>query len=107
VRLKPSIRFELQYLATRQDSGDYAYALVELNLAPKWSFSATDMLNVVPTHGRTDKINYYSFLVAYTEKQTRLTLGYAKQVAGVVCTGGVCRVEPAFSGLRFGISTNF
>jgi hypothetical protein len=107
VKLRPSIRFELQYLATRQDSGDYAYALVEYNLAPRFSFAVSDMLNVVPTHGRTDKLNYYSFLVAYTEKQTRITLGYAKQVAGIVCTGGVCRVEPAFSGVRLGLSTNF
>jgi hypothetical protein len=107
VPLRPSLRFEVQYLSTKQDSGSYAYALVELNLAPKYSFAVSDMYNIIPSHNRTDKINYYSFFFAYTEKQTRLTIGYAKQVAGVVCTGGVCRVEPAFSGLRLGLSTNF
>jgi hypothetical protein len=105
--LRPSIRFELQYLSTKQDSGSYAYALVELNLAPRYSFAVSDMYNIIPAHAAADKINYYSAFFAYTQKQTRFTIGYAKQVAGVVCTGGVCRVEPAFSGVRAGISTNF
>jgi len=106
-RLTPSLRFELQYLSTKQDSGSYAYGLVELNLAPKFSFAVSDMYNIIPAHATPDKINYYSFFVGYTEKQTRFTIGYAKQVAGVVCTGGVCRVEPAFSGVRASLSTNF
>jgi len=105
--LRPSLRFELQYLSTKQDSGSYAYALVELNLAPRYSFAVSDMYNIIPAHATADKINYYSAFFAYTQKQTRFTIGYAKQVAGVVCTGGVCRVEPAFSGVRAGISTNF
>ena len=105
--LQKSIRVELQYLSTKQDSGTYAYALVEYNLAPKWSFAVTDMYNLIPQHAADQKLNYYSTFISYTQKQTRFTLGYAKQVAGVVCTGGVCRVEPAFSGVRAGISTNF
>ena len=28
-------------------------------------------------------------------------------VAGVNCTGGICRIEPAFSGVRFTLTTNF
>jgi len=107
VPLRPSIRFELQYLSTKQDSGSYAYALVELNLAPRYSFAISDMYNIIPSHTTADKINYYSAFFAYTQKQTRFTIGYAKQVAGVICTGGVCRVEPAFSGVRAGITTNF
>ena len=105
--LRPSLRFEVQYLSTKQDSGSYAYALAELNLAPRYSFAISDMYNIITAHATADKINYYSIFFAYTQKQTRFTIGYAKQVAGVVCTGGVCRVEPAFSGVRAGISTNF
>ena len=35
------------------------------------------------------------------------TLAYIKQVEGVNCSGGVCRLEPAFSGVRFTLTTNF
>ena len=45
--------------------------------------------------------------MAYTLKQTRFMISYMKQVEGVVCTGGVCRVEPAFSGVKFNLTTNF
>ena len=105
--LQKSIRFELQYLSTKQDSGSFAYALVEYNLAPKWSFAVSDMYNIIPQHAADQKLNYYSTFISFTEKQTRFTIGYAKQVAGVICTGGVCRVEPAFSGIRASIGTNF
>ncbi|RYD76261.1 MAG: hypothetical protein EOP53_15015, partial [Sphingobacteriales bacterium] len=88
--LRPSIRTELQYLQTEQDKGDFAFGLLELNLAPKYSFSVSDMVNTKPKEGEKP-IHYYSFFASYTEKQTRFTAGYAKQVAGVVCTGGVCR----------------
>jgi hypothetical protein len=35
------------------------------------------------------------------------TFGYLKQQQGVNCSGGICRLEPAFSGVRFTVSTNF
>ncbi len=104
--LRKSIRAELQYLATRQDLGDFGFALVEFNWAPHYSFSASDMVNVRPLKGR-EHLQYPTLFASYTYKQTRLTFGYIKQVQGVVCTGGVCRVEPAFSGVRFELSTNF
>ena len=107
VSLKPSYRIELQYLSTRQDKGDFAYALLELNLAPYYSLSFSDMLNIRPVDKEGKPVNYYSAFIAYTYNQTRLTAAYTKQVEGVVCTGGVCRVEPAFSGFRFSLSTNF
>jgi hypothetical protein len=37
----------------------------------------------------------------------RFTGGYVRQVEGVICTGGVCRVEPAFNGMRFSMISNF
>ena len=45
--------------------------------------------------------------MAVTQKNTRFTAGYIRQVEGVNCTGGVCRVEPAFSGVRLTLTTNF
>lgn len=101
-----SIRTELQYLFTEQDHGDFLFALLELNIAPNWSFSVSDMVNTKPK--KLDKIEHYFNISAfYTYNQTRFSIGYMKQVEGIVCTGGVCRQEPAFSGLKFGVTTSF
>jgi hypothetical protein len=111
---KKSIRFEAQYLKTEEDLGSFANGLIEFNMAPHWSFSAGDMVNVAP--GARNKplpgqafelIHYWNVFGAYTQKNTRLTGGYIKQVEGVNCAGGVCRVEPAFSGVRLTMTTNF
>lgn len=109
-----SVRVEGQYLMTKQDLGNLANVLVEFNVAPYWSFSVSDMVNTrhgalnEPKQGEKFKlIHYYNFFVAYTYKTTRITAAWLKQVAGVNCTGGVCRVEPAFSGARVTLSTNF
>lgn len=105
---KKSIRAELQYMNTKRDYGSWAYALVEFNIAPHYSFAVSDMYNTVvskevPHH----QAHYYNFFASYTEHSTRFTIAYVKQVAGVVCTGGVCRLEPAFSGLKMSVSTVF
>ncbi len=109
-----SLRIEGQYLATKQDLGDLVNVLVEFNVAPHWSFSASDMVNTKygalnkPNAGEKFKfVHYYNFFAAYTYKTTRITAAWLKQVAGVNCTGGVCRVEPAFSGARLTLTTNF
>lgn len=109
-----SIRVEGQYLVTEQDLGHLVNGAVEFNVAPHWSFSVGDMVNTKP--GALNKpnagekfefIHYYNFFGSYTYKTTRLTAGWLKQVQGVNCTGGVCRVEPAFSGARVTLTTNF
>ncbi|MBP9689135.1 MAG: hypothetical protein KBE91_05945 [Bacteroidia bacterium] len=109
-----SIRIEGQYLITKQDLGNLANLLVEFNVAPHWSFSVSDMVNTQygalnkPIAGESFKfVHYYNFFASYTYKTTRVTAAWLKQVAGVNCTGGVCRVEPAFSGARITLSTNF
>jgi hypothetical protein len=111
---KRSIRFEWQYMHTEQDIGSFVNVLIEYNVAPHWSFAAGDLLNVKNGHinkpqpGETFKpIHYYNLFASYTLKTTRFTGGYLKQPQGVNCTGGVCRVEPAFSGGRISITTNF
>ena len=103
---KNSLRAELQYMFTKQDYGDFLFALLEYNIAPHYSFFASDMINTAPKK-TYDKKHYYNFGMAYTLKQTRFMISYMKQVEGVVCTGGVCRVEPAFSGVKFNLTTNF
>lgn len=114
---KKSIKAELSYLLTKrnyrlfgqddphpdklQDLGDFGWALVEFNIAPSWSFSVADMYNT------DNNLHYPSVSAFYTLKVTRFGFIYAKQPAGIVCTGGVCRFEPAFSGFRLDVSTTF
>lgn len=112
---KKSLRFEAQYLSSEQDLGSFVNGLAEFNISPHWSFSVGDMVNINPvrTPGTPQEvisdeiIHYYSVFVGYNEKTTRVTASYLKQVQGVNCTGGVCRVEPAFSGVKIGLTTTF
>jgi hypothetical protein len=109
-----SVRIESQYLRTEEDLGSFVNGLVEFNIAPHYSFSFGDMVNVDPgarnkpaAGGKFEIVHYWNIFGAYTYKNTRFTGGYIRQVEGVNCTGGVCRVEPAFSGVRVTLSTNF
>ena len=111
---KKSIRAELQYMDTRQDYGSWAFVLLEYDLAPKWSVSASDMYNVTPNPNLSENRNYknpgnhyYSVYAAYTKGPHRFSLAYVKQVDGINCAGGVCRYEPAFSGVKATINTSF
>ncbi len=105
---KKSLRWELQYLSTKQDYGSWAFALIEFNIAPKFSFSASDMYNISPNYEKVSQKNhYYNFFFGYTQGTTRFTISYVKQVEGYNCTGGVCRYEPAFSGVKLGITSSF
>ncbi|MBK7957029.1 MAG: hypothetical protein IPK03_02315 [Bacteroidetes bacterium] len=109
---KMSLRSELQYQYVPKDFGQWIYGLIEFNIAPRWSFSISDMFNFVPNLNNVNEVNhkpkhYYSLYTSYTHKQHRFSLSFVKQVGGIVCTGGVCRPEPAFSGVKFGMTSNF
>lgn len=114
---KTSLKTELSYMMTKrnsrlfgqtdptpnqkQDLGDWAWVLVELAVAPHFTFSVGDMYNV------GNKLNYPTIFASYTQRATRFGINYTKQPEGIVCTGGVCRFEPAFSGIKFDVSTSF
>jgi hypothetical protein len=112
---KNSLRFEAQYLSvadTLQDYGSFANVMLEWNVSPHYSFSVSDMINTKPfryeDNNTPDKVlHYYSVFAKYSINTTAFTLAYIKQVEGVNCSGGVCRLEPAFSGIRFTLTTNF
>jgi hypothetical protein len=109
---KKSLRTELQYMSTKQDYGSWIYLLEEYSISPHWIFEASDMWNISPAKNEdgTDKINDLHFPtlgVVYSAGPTRYALRYVKQVEGVVCSGGICRLEPAFSGFKFNLSANF
>lgn len=117
-----SVRFEAQYMLVgddekadaKQDYGDWAFGLIELNIGQHWTFTASDMYNVTPgknspvdENGKKESLHYPRFDVYYKTGPTRLSLSYVKQVEGIVCTGGICRLEPAFSGVKFSANTSF
>lgn len=108
---KKSLRTEFQYMSTQQDFGSWIFGLMEYGVAPKWIFECSGMYNVNPkkfnSKGVKEKTLYPTFGVVYIREKTRFNLRYVKQVEGVVCSGGICRLEPAFSGVRFSINTIF
>jgi hypothetical protein len=108
INKKHSIRTDLQYMHTKQDYGSWAFALVEYNISPRWSFALSDMYNIVPNKAHVKRANHYpNIFMAYTKDAHRFTAQYVKQVDGINCTGGICRYEPAFSGFKIGITSTF
>jgi len=59
------------------------------------------------SNGDGIKAHYPRFDVFYTYKTNRFSLSYVKQVEGIVCTGGICRLEPAFSGVKLSVNSTF
>lgn len=106
INRKKSLRAEISHMQTRQDLGSWWWGLLEYNIAPKYSISIMDMWN----YGNKDplkRIHYYTIFGAMNLQKLRLTGGYVRQVEGVICTGGVCRIEPAFNGMRFSLTSSF
>lgn len=119
---RKAIRFEGQYMKVGKDDkgqlhdyGDWMFGLVEFSIAPNWTFTASDMYNINPGKnspsdvdtGEKLALHYPRFDVFYTHRSNRFSLSYIKQVEGVVCTGGICRLEPAFSGVKFTVNSTF
>lgn len=108
---KHALRTEWEYMHTDQDFGSWVFGLLEYTMAPKWSVAISDMyivkLNPKNPAGIKEPRHFYNFFVAYTQGAHRFTAAYVKQVEGINCTGGVCRYEPAFSGLRLTLTSSF
>jgi hypothetical protein len=119
---KKAIRFEAQYMNVgldekagfKQDYGDWLFGLIEYSVAPHWTFTISDMYNVGPgklspvdENDEKLSIHYPRFDIYYTYKSNRFSLSYIKQVEGVVCAGGICRLEPAFSGVKMTVNSTF
>jgi len=102
-----SLEVQAQYMDTKQDFGSWAYLSLEYNIAPKWSFALSDMYNIKPVDPDETGKHYYNAFLSYTTGAHRFSLAYVKQVEGINCTGGVCRYEPAFSGLKLNITSSF
>ena len=90
---KHSIRMELQHLFTKEDHKNWAAALLEFNVAPKWSVSVQDMWN----YGDT-KTHYINGNISYTYSKVRFAMNFGRFKEGYLCSGGVCRMTPAYTG---------
>ena len=97
-----SARMELQYLVTYEDQKDWMAALLEFSFAPHWCVYASDMWN----HGSTG-MHYYNGGVSYSKSRTKVTLGYGRYKAGYICSGGVCRQIPAYTGANLAVLMSF
>ena len=108
---KTSLRFEVQYLLSGDDKsewdgmhseGDWVAGLIEFSLAPNWSFYVQDMYNI----GQS-KTHYYNGGFSYTYNRTRVQLSYGRNRAGYICSGGVCRYSPAYTGVNLVLTSSF
>ena len=99
---KNSLRVEAQYLWSNEYEGDWVAGLVEYNMAPKWSIFVSDMYNIDLT-----KTNYYNGGFSYTHNNTRVQLSYGRNRAGYICSGGVCRYSPAYTGFNLVLTSTF
>ncbi|MCL1868440.1 MAG: DUF6029 family protein [Paludibacter sp.] len=117
INRKFTLRSELQYLFASQylpldgqqkaadkriNQGDWAFALVELSVAPSFMFAVQDMYNA----GATKK-HYYMATGAYSFNSHRIQLGFGKTRAGYDCSGGVCRLVPETYGARLSYNYTF
>lgn len=106
VKTKQTVRVELQSALTKQEFGSWAMALAEYTFAPHWFVAAFDEYNY--GNAEIDKrLHYYSGQFGYLQDNYRITLGYGRQRAGVLCVGGVCRIVPASNGFTLSVSGNF
>ena len=119
-----SLRAELQYLYSdyvrpeyrvlADDAGtDWLAFLLEFNIAPKWSFFFSDMMNFNRAYqedGETaveKTVHYPSGGFSFTKSRTRIQLSFGRNRKGFVCSGGVCREQPAFTGVSLLLTSSF
>lgn len=124
---KHSVRTELQYLASKDFEGDWLAGTIEYNFAPKFSIYASDMWNceamgdsmmvggfggnyfenMETGEGKNYLLHYYQLGASYTHNSLRIQLSYGRNRAGYVCSGGVCRFQPAFTGGNLAMTLSF
>ena len=120
---KTALRTELQYMSTDEDFGSWAFGLMELTYTSKWAITLSNMVTMTPeTYNKkvwseqeiadynidTSKpLHFFTAEVVYNYKANRFSFGRVRQVEGIVCTGGICRYEPAFNGYRLTVRSRF
>ena len=93
-----SMRGELQYMYTPHYTGQWIFALYELNLYHHWTISGEWMYNIGGTTEATNE-HFYTASLTYSHGAHRAMLGYTKTREGFNCAGGVCRYVPKQEGV--------
>ena len=122
INKKHSLRFEAQYLMSNDYEGDWVAATIEYNFAPKFSFYVSDMwncekmqdgaygnyfMNVNTYEWEHELLHYYQVGASFTHNSIRVQLSYGRNRAGYVCSGGVCRFQPAYTGANLALTLSF
>ncbi len=130
INKKHSMRFEAQYLANDDYQGDWVAGTIEYNFAPKFSFYVSDMWNCEAMGSaendtmydnyyyhtsmadkdnpfKNELLHYYQIGASYTHNSLRAQISYGRNREGIVCSGGVCRKQPAFTGVNLAITLSF
>jgi hypothetical protein len=93
-------------LWTKKDKGNWATALVEYNISPKFFFAVMDQWNYGnPVKGQ--RLHYLIGSAGYIMGASRIMVTYGKQREGIFCIGGVCRPVPATNGLTVTFTSSF
>lgn len=103
---KHALRLESQFLFTKQDNGNYVFALLEYSISPRWFFSIGDQWNYRNPNPDM-RLHYYNVAASFVYGTTRVSLNFGKVKEGMLCIGGVCRAVPASYGLGLNITTTF
>ena len=88
-----SLKTCLQYLYSQELTKDWMGAVLELSSTDGWAVHVQDMYN----HGTTGE-HYYEGGVSWRRHAFKAELSYGHQRAGLVCSGGVCRWQPEYTG---------
>ena len=110
-----SIRGEFQHLWVTQDSvpkhsdvynGAWMQALVEYTIAPKYFITVLDQWNYGNKY-EDKQVHYPTVNFAFIHEATRVSIGYGRLRAGLLCVGGICRPVPASNGLNVSLTSSF
>lgn len=103
-----ALRMEVQGLFNKDkaDEGDWAMALLEYTWSPHLFVAASAQYNY-GNKVEEKRLAYPSIFIGYIHNATRVTLGYGRQRAGILCVGGICRNIPASNGISLSITTSF
>jgi hypothetical protein len=56
---------------------------------------------------RHELLHYYQVGASFTYNSFRAQLSYGRNRAGYVCSGGVCRFQPAYTGVNLTMTLSF
>lgn len=104
--IRESLRTEFQILKTKQDKGDWLFAMAEYTWSPHWFVTVADGYNYGnPIASKREHYAYAS--IGRIEGAHRFVVTYGRMQEGLLCIGGVCRVVPASNGINFSFTTTF